>query len=176
MNFINQYLAVRQVLSGFRSALSITYGQFLVIIIGGWLWSFFTFFKKSKYSRVSSCESMSNITIVAAFDIGTTYSGWVYSVKTQPEANPLDTRKMKNPGDKPKVPTALFIPDSGKPTSGYEAIDEYKNFTMEERKDSKYFSRFKMALDQWELAEETNVTADNDNSRSICVWTCFYFP
>ncbi|WAR08521.1 HS12B-like protein [Mya arenaria] len=98
--------------------------------------------------------------IVAAFDIGTTYSGYAYSTNNDPRN--VCTNQIWIAGGRAlvslKTPTCVLLDPHGKFHSfGYEAENHYASLAEDENHHEwYYFRRFKMMLQEdKELARET---------------------
>lgn len=86
--------------------------------------------------------------LVAAFDFGTTYSGYAFSLKSSPD----DIRMNKNWGSSLgcalyKTSTSVLVnPDGNFDSFGFEAQRKYAEMLDDQAKTYLYFERFKMAL------------------------------
>ena len=89
---------------------------------------------------------------VAAFDFGTTYSGYAFSFRDKPMDfyTPQTWYAGTNQIASLKTPTCLLLKKDGAFDSfGYEAQDRYSTYAAtEEHTDYLYFHNFKMALHQ----------------------------
>ena len=92
----------------------------------------------------------SNYLLVVAIDFGTTFSGYAFSFRT----NPNDIKMNKNWGGNLgflsyKTPTTVLVDSRGKLQAfGFEAEEQYANFEEEETTPDKcaLFKKFKMML------------------------------
>ncbi|VDI20358.1 Hypothetical predicted protein, partial [Mytilus galloprovincialis] len=92
--------------------------------------------------------------LVAALDIGTSYSGYAFSMRSNFKTNPLKIHANQawNAGGRQflslKTPTALLLnPDKQFKAFGYEAEREYSKLSIENKRSGHFlFRRFKMNL------------------------------
>ena len=92
--------------------------------------------------------STDDFVVVVAIDIGTTYSGYSFSTKS----NPSNIRSNKNWGEKQgfaayKTPTCVLLDKrQNLKAFGYDAQTEFSTLANEDAEDYYYFHRFKMVL------------------------------
>ena len=89
--------------------------------------------------------------MVAAVDLGTTFSGYAFSTKADFEINPLTVhtnQAWKQGAISVKCPTCILFDENKKfKAFGYDAEDEYADIVLEKRQNEYYFLRnFKMSL------------------------------
>ncbi|XP_062588400.1 E3 ubiquitin-protein ligase TRIM36-like [Saccostrea cucullata] len=122
--------------------------------------------KEMPEARTWATENMPSTDklLVAAIDIGTTYSGIAFSYKHEYENDPLKIRS--NNWDSGtwglvtlKTPTCvLFNKDKVLDSFGYEAEEKYLELTLEkEHEEWYYFKRFKMSLFNKEASSSLNL-------------------
>ena len=86
--------------------------------------------------------------IIAAIDIGTTFSGYAYALAS----NKNTIYSNRNWGQKQgfllqKTPTCLLLKPSGEFAAfGFDAVSQYNNLTENEASEHYFFDRFKMKL------------------------------
>lgn len=91
-------------------------------------------------------EKERDILLVAAIDIGTTYSGYAFSTRDTYQTNPLKiyANQAWNSGTKQissvKTPTCLLLnSDKELDSFGYEAEQKYAKLVMDCKQDDYYF-------------------------------------
>ncbi|XP_060065909.1 heat shock 70 kDa protein 12A-like [Ylistrum balloti] len=108
-------------------------------------------------------------TLVAAMDLGTTYSGYAFSTKCDYKKSPLNVNTTVWKAGSSELATmktstcVLFKPDESFDTFGFEAEDKYARL-MDEGKHHEwfFFRRFKMSLyDQKDISRSMKLYAQN---------------
>ena len=103
--------------------------------------------RKSASARPSK-ELRSDYVMVAAIDFGTTFSGYAFSFKNDPD----DVRMNKNWGaglgfGSYKTPTCVLVDGRKKFVAfGYQAQSKFAALVEEDDQDHLYFDKFKMKL------------------------------
>ncbi|XP_052225627.1 heat shock 70 kDa protein 12B-like isoform X2 [Dreissena polymorpha] len=108
----------------------------------------------------------SNFLVVAAFDLGTTYSGYAYSYKYDPTK--IITNRNWYPGDAAsklltlKTPTSVLLDTNGQFHSfGFEAEDHFAILAEQNENDGwRLFRRFKMTLHNNQLMSRQATVKD----------------
>ncbi|KAL3841762.1 hypothetical protein ACJMK2_019864 [Sinanodonta woodiana] len=108
---------------------------------------------------------MSDYVLVAAIDLGTTYSGWACSFRHEYKTDPKKIFTMQwNTGNHVslKAPTTLLIRPDGETLEafGYQAESRYAELADEgKHEDYYYFKRFKLVLhNNMELTKDTEIS------------------
>lgn len=102
----------------------------------------------------------SSTLMVAAIDLGTSFSGYAFSTTADFRVNPLDvftSQDWSNEVVSIKCPTCTLFDEYKKLKSfGYDAEDDYIDIVMEKRQNEYYFFKnFKMTL----YTQEVVITA-----------------
>ncbi|XP_062582420.1 heat shock 70 kDa protein 12B-like [Saccostrea cucullata] len=105
---------------------------------------------------------------VDALDFGTTYSGYVFSSRSEYRESPpkIHANQAWNAGGcslaSMKTPTSLLLDSEGEFVSfGYEAKNKHGSLVMDGASDNYlFFSRFKMKLHNRDLLKEDTQTPD----------------
>ncbi|XP_076112303.1 heat shock 70 kDa protein 12A-like [Mytilus galloprovincialis] len=114
--------------------------------------------------KMATGDSGNDILMVAAIDIGTTYSGYAYSFRGEYEKDKLniDANQIWNAGSQSllslKTPTCILINQDTKKfvSFGFEAENAYRNAILDKKADMYYFfDKFKMVLH-----ENDNISKD----------------
>ncbi|KAK3611841.1 hypothetical protein CHS0354_040515 [Potamilus streckersoni] len=117
--------------------------------------------------------------VVAAIDLGTTYSNWACSFIHEYKNDPLkircrtwsDSQNMSL-----KAPTTILVREDGKTLDkfGYEAEDKYAQFAADDAKELHlwyYFKRFKMHLHDRKITRD--MTLESENGKGLPALTVF---
>ncbi|KAL3871018.1 hypothetical protein ACJMK2_039182 [Sinanodonta woodiana] len=107
--------------------------------------------------------------MVAAIDLGTTYSNWACSFKHDYKKDPEKiTCRIWNDSQNMslKAPTTILIREDGKTLDrfGYEAEDKYAQFAADDSEELNtwyYFKRFKMLLHDRKIGREMSLESEN---------------
>ncbi|KAL5012173.1 hypothetical protein ScPMuIL_010724 [Solemya velum] len=109
--------------------------------------------------------------IVAAIDLGTTFSGYAYSFRHDYKSNPLTIHSNFWKGSyEGKIPTALLLTKNGTFHSfGFDAEDNYNRLTeSDDHKGWRFFKKFKMELLK-EGLNKTTVVKDEDGNPFLAI-------
>ncbi|XP_052795593.1 heat shock 70 kDa protein 12A-like [Mya arenaria] len=114
--------------------------------------------------------------VFAAFDIGTTYSGYAYSVKNNPTE--IWTNKAWNAGEQLlslKTPTSVLLkPDKTFDSFGFEAENKYSSLVEdEEHLNWMLFRRFKMMLHQTKDGLHRDTMVEDISGKKMPALTIF---
>ncbi|XP_076113025.1 heat shock 70 kDa protein 12A-like [Mytilus galloprovincialis] len=105
------------------------------------------------------------VLMVAAIDLGTTFSGYAFSMKAEFENNPLqiNANQAWKPGNPSiKCPTCILFDENKKVLSfGYDAEDDYTNIVLDKTQNEYYFFKnFKMNLYKIEVLTNDSMIED----------------
>ncbi|KAL3871019.1 hypothetical protein ACJMK2_039181 [Sinanodonta woodiana] len=120
------------------------------------------------FSKIENIwQEQTDYIMVAAIDLGTTYSNWACSFKSEYEKNPekILCRSWVNSLSM-KAPTTILIREDGETvdTFGSEAEDKYAQFATYDSKELHtwyYFRRFKMLLHDRKLRRDMTLESEN---------------
>ncbi|KAL3879862.1 hypothetical protein ACJMK2_032141 [Sinanodonta woodiana] len=118
--------------------------------------------------------------LVAAIDIGTTYSGWAFSFKHEYDTDPTKIVARQWYGGQMlsmKAPTTVLIKPDAKTfdSFGYEAETKYSELASVGNNEHKcwyYFSRFKMMLHE-KMVLDRNIYIEDETQKSVSAKTVF---
>ncbi|XP_071172537.1 heat shock 70 kDa protein 12A-like [Mytilus edulis] len=105
------------------------------------------------------------VLMVAAIDLGTTFSGYAFSMKAEFENNPLqiNANQAWKPGNPSiKCPTCILFDENKNVLSfGYDAEDDYMNIVLDKTQNEYYFFKnFKMNLYKIEVLTNDSMIED----------------